>query len=104
MVFTVTLSSPAETTISVQYNTADGTATAGMDYTTTSGTLTFSVGQTSQTIGVPILGDEFDESNETFTLMLSNAYNATIDDGQATGTIRDDDGSGYMVFLPLVWR
>ena len=34
------------------------------------------------------------ESNEGFTVLLTNAKNATIHDGDAQGTILDDDTSG----------
>src|SRR5205823_5709143 len=56
-VFTVSLASPAAQTLTVDYATADGTATDGTDYAAASGTLTFSPGMTSQTITVSILGD-----------------------------------------------
>lgn len=58
--------------LSVQYETADGTATAGQDYTATSGTLNFANGETSKTIQVPIINDETTEPDETFTLALKN--------------------------------
>ncbi|QIR79523.1 hypothetical protein FA592_11935 [Sulfurospirillum diekertiae] len=90
MNFTVTLSPSANA--SVNYTTANGTATAGSDYITTSGTLTFtSVGTTTQTISVPILGDTVIEPDETFTVTLSNASGATISRTTATGTILNDD-------------
>ena len=90
--FTVTLSAPSGQIISVQYATANGTALAPGDYTTTSGTLTFNPGGAlTQTITVPVIGDLLDETDETFTLTLSNPSNATISDGQAVGTITDDD-------------
>ena len=69
--FTVTLSKPAATTVTVAYATADGTATSGSDFTAKSGTLTFSPGVTSLTIDVPVLGDAVFESAERFTLDLS---------------------------------
>ena len=79
--------------MTVQVQTANGTATAGSDYTALPlTTLTFNPGHTSQTVTVTILGDLMDEPDETFTLNLSNATNATIDDGEATGTILNDDG------------
>lgn len=93
MQFTVTLSQAANA--SVQYNTADGTATAGSDYNTTNGTLTFTTdGNTTKIISVPIQGDTFIENNETFMVNLSNATNAYISTGTATGTIINDD-MGY---------
>ncbi|MBV9495282.1 MAG: right-handed parallel beta-helix repeat-containing protein, partial [Acidobacteria bacterium] len=91
MPFTVTLSAPSEQTVTVNYATANGTAIAGSDYTATSGVLTFSPGTTSQTINVPISGDTIAEPDETFTVNLSGASNATISTISATGTIVNDD-------------
>ena len=92
--FTVSLSSAAIQTITVDYATADGTgnaATAGSDYTPTSGTLTFAPGALTQTVSVPILSDAIDENNERFVVNLSNPINATIADAQGLGTINDND-------------
>ena len=65
--FTVTLSAASGQTVTVDYATADGTATAPADYTATPGTLTFAPGQTTKTVTVPVIGDTLDEANETFT-------------------------------------
>src|SRR4029079_1160246 len=64
--FTVSLSGQGSWPVTVQYATANGTATAGSDYTGTSGSLTFAPGQTSLTVTVPVLGDTLDEADETF--------------------------------------
>ena len=79
--------------MTVAYATSNGTATAGSDYTATSGTLTISAGATSGTFNVPVLADALDEDNETATITLSNATNATISDSTATLTITDDDAT-----------
>ena len=55
--FAVTLSRAASGTVTVEYATADGTATAGSDYTARSGTLTFDPGETAKTVSVPVLDD-----------------------------------------------
>lgn len=89
--FIVTLSGPSAQPVTVAYATANGTATAGGDYQARSGTLTFAPGETSKTITVPILGDRLAEPDETFFVNLSGATNATIADGQAVGTIVDDE-------------
>jgi glucose/arabinose dehydrogenase len=89
--FTVSLSNPSSQTISVNYATADDTATAGSDYATAGGTLTFTPGQTSQPINVAVGGDTTFEPNETFNVNLSGEANATITDNQGVGTINNDD-------------
>ena len=91
MAFTVSLDRAALKTITVDYETRDGTATAGEDYTATEGTLSFTVGQRSKTVRVPILDDAHDDGGETFDLVLSNPSGARIEDGAATGTIRNSD-------------
>ena len=91
MAFVVRLNVPSSQTVTVEYATADGTATAGTDYEETTGTLTFSALETEQTIRVPITDDDLDEAVETFTIALSNASNAIIEDGEATGVIADND-------------
>lgn len=93
-IFTVSLSNPTNQTVTVNYATEDGTAkTSDSDYTQTSGTLTFTAGETTQTITVPVSGDLQDELDEDFLLKLSGATNATIATGQATGSITDDDAA-----------
>lgn len=90
-VFTVTLGAASGQTVTVNYATADGTATQPADYTSTSGTLTFTPGTTTQTITVPVIGETIPEANETFFVNLSGAVNATISDNQGVGTITNDD-------------
>jgi uncharacterized repeat protein (TIGR02543 family) len=86
------LSGASVGTATVDYQTADGTATSPEDYAANSGTLTFASGTTSQTITVAINGDATDEGqDETFVVNLSNAGNAAITDGQGQGTIVNDD-------------
>ncbi len=91
--FTVTLNVPSALAVSVNYATANGTATAGADFSARSGTLNFAAGVTSQTITVPILNDTIFEQSETFNVLLSAAVNATIADATGVGTIVDD-GTG----------
>jgi Calx-beta domain-containing protein len=90
-VFTVALSTASGQTVTVNFATADGTATAGSDYTASTGTLTFAPGVIAQTIIVPVTGDVVFEANETFVVNLSNPINATLSDGQGQGTINNDD-------------
>ena len=88
---TVTLSRAWSGPVTVRWSTADGTAAAGRDYTAGNGSLTFGAGETGKTVSVSVTGDEVDEPDETFTVRLSSPSGATIGDGTATGTIRDDD-------------
>jgi Ca2+-binding RTX toxin-like protein len=98
-VFTVTLSNPVDTSVTLNYSTANGTATtADNDYTAIATTpLTFNVGETSKTITVAVNGDTKVENNETFFVNLSNLQangrNVTITDNQGQGTINDDDST-----------
>ena len=97
--FAVSLSRASSGEVSVDYATADGTATAGEDYTAASGTLVFAPGMTSHTVSVPILDDAVDEGKETFVLRLSNPRGAYLRGihREATGTIRNDDPLQKMV-------
>ena len=88
--FPVTLSAPSGKPITVDYATADGTATAS-DYTGASGTLSFAPGETSKTMDVDILGDTTYENDETFGVSLSNLVNVAPGTVAATGTIANDD-------------
>ncbi|MFM6312173.1 MAG: Calx-beta domain-containing protein, partial [Dolichospermum sp.] len=88
--YTVTLSQASNQTVSVNYATANGTATAGSDYTATIGTLTFAPGVTTQVINIPILNNSLNEANEIFTLALSSPTNAILGAvTAATTTITD---------------
>ena len=87
----VRLNVASSQTVTVEYATADVTATAGTDYEETTGTLTFPALETAQTIRVPIIDDDLDEALEAFVVALSNASNATITDGEAAGVIADND-------------
>jgi len=91
LTFTVSLDAPSNQTVTVNYATANGTATAGSDYVAASGTLTFTPGVTTQTAVITVNGDTLFEANETILLNLSGPTNATIIDGQGLGTLTDDD-------------
>ncbi|BBY60113.1 hypothetical protein MSAR_32490 [Mycolicibacterium sarraceniae] len=89
--FTVTLSKPSTTTITLTYTTSNGSATAGQDYTAATGTVTFAPGAVSQVITISVTGDTTVEPNETLTVTLSNPTGATIATASAAGTIVNDD-------------
>jgi len=89
--FTVALSDPAPFTTTVNYATADGTATQPGDYAARSGALIFTAGQTTKTVGVPIYGDTALEANKTFLVNLSGVSGAILVDNQGQATILNDD-------------
>ena len=90
-------SASAPQTITLAFATADaGTALAGTNYTSTSGTVTFTPGQTSQAIDIPILDDTaLTAPAAMFTLNLSSPTNATLASTTATGTIFSNEGVQY---------
>ncbi len=91
LVFTVTRSGNLASASTVNYTTANGTATAGADYTATSGTLTFAANETTKQVAVTILDDSSVEGSESVLLNLSGGSNVTISDAQGVGSITDND-------------
>lgn len=90
-VFTVTLSNVSGKPITLQYTTADGSATAGSDYASKAGTVSIAAGSLSTTITIQVNGDTGGESDETFFVNLSGADNATIGKAVGIGNILNDD-------------
>lgn len=93
LAFTVSLSGASSQKITVKYTTTAGSATAGSDYNTKTGTVTFAAGETAKAVSVVIKGDLVQESNETFTVDLSDAVVGSITDSQGLGTIQNDDAA-----------
>ena len=115
LTFTVTLSavSGREVTVDWEAATLDAEgddAKDGTDYTAGSGTLTFAPegvavfnelgefvshtpGEARKTFTVATIEDTDEEENETFTVTLSNASNASIAEATAKGMIRNDDAT-----------
>ena len=96
LTFTVSTADNAgnKTPFTVDYATADGgvqPATAGVDYVPASGTLSFPQGVKTKTFTVTVNGDLIDEPAETFLVHLSNSTGPLILDGDAVGTINDND-------------
>lgn len=89
--FTVNLSCPAEHPVSVDFLTADGTATAGEDYEATAGSLSFAPGQTTAAVQVPVFGDTVFEESETFSVEILNPSGAGVTDGRGVATILQDE-------------
>ena len=89
---TVQRNGNASSTASVDYRTLDDLAIAGEDYTAVSGSLEFAPGQVARTIAILILDDALIETNETFSIILSNPVGAALgSQNQAILTILDND-------------
>ncbi len=92
MVFTVTLDHASTRSIAVKYKTVfGGTAFPGMDYLPAEGELLFPPLTLARTFKVKVRQDRIPEPNETIKVILFRAFNAAIGDGEAIGTILDDD-------------
>ena len=93
----IRLSNPSSLPVSVDYATADDTATGGSDYVAATGTVSFNPGETQKNITLTVKADVVDEALENFFVNLSNPVNATIIDGQAFCQIVDNDGPAISV-------
>ena len=92
LVFPLTLSAAINADVSIEFETSNGSAIDGEDYVATNGSITISAGDTNGEIVVEQIGETCFESDETFTITLSNpSQNATISKGTATGTIINND-------------
>jgi Calx-beta domain len=89
--FRVSLSGPSTQTIKVRATTQSGSATGDVDFVAGSIVLTFNPGTTSQDLQIFVKGDTAEEAAEDFFVNLSDPENVIIADGQAKGTIFDDD-------------
>jgi PKD repeat protein len=94
MTFKVLLSAAASGPVKYNIATSNGTAVSGSDYTAKSlSGVTITAGVLSKNFTVSIKGDTVSEPDETFNVTLSNVTGATVADGQAVGTIQNDDGA-----------
>jgi glucose/arabinose dehydrogenase len=89
--YALVLSGPIDRPVSVDFATSDGTAKTGSDYLAATGRLVFPPGTTTQYVSIPILGDFYYEPDETFTINLFNATNASLLYPQVTVGISNDD-------------
>ena len=90
--FAVALDRAESAPVTVGYTTSDGTASSPTDYAAASGRVSFAPGETAEQVTVQVNGDTTVEHDETFNLNLAHVTgNATIGDGQAVGTIVNDD-------------
>ncbi len=103
MAFTLQYGGAPTAGVTVDYTTANVTATAGSDYVASSGTIALSAtGCKCATLNIQIVGDTVAENTETFQVNLSNAVGKTLDDNQAIGTITDNDVPNASINDPSV--
>ena len=84
---TVVRNTGSQGTVTVNYATSDGTATAGVSYTATSGTLTFADGVTSQSFTIPILSTAAGRGNQTVNLTISSPTGGATLGAQTTAVL-----------------
>lgn len=89
--FTVSLDKASSKTVTVNYSTVAGTALAAQDFTAAAGTLSFQPNETSKSISISVVADDLREGDESFTIQLSGAANASISKGTGLATILNDD-------------
>jgi hypothetical protein len=103
---TITRGGDAASAASVDYATADGSATAGSDYTAVSGTVQFGPGERARTFSVPLLDDPAREGGEVVRLTLSNP--AGVDQlggpSQAVLVIGDDEPNDDGLYVSALYR
>ncbi len=105
LVFTITLSEDAVSTLTVDYSTTDGTATeADSDYTAVNGQLTIAEGSRTASVSVFANGDTVFEQDESFNLEISNPQGLELSENSITGvgTINNDDISSLTINSPTV--
>ena len=108
---TVTRTGDTSAAASVNYATSDaaagqscsianGKASSQCDYIATLGVLTFTAGQASQTITIPVNDDGYQEGTETFNMILSSPTVGTLGT-PATATISVFDDIGNVGINPV---
>ena len=102
-VVTVTLDTPASAPVGVGFATRDGDADA-TDYVAAAGTLRFEPGERAKAITIMLLNDAVHETDERFSIVLSDPVSATL---AATSTVTvniADDDPEPTNNRPDVWR
>ena len=102
-VITATLDNPTLIPITVTYTTTDGTAQAGKDYSAVTNPLMVASLTRSVTFTVPIMDDIVDETDETFTVTLTQPNGVTLATPISATVIIANDPKNH-IFLPLVMK
>jgi len=77
--------------VPLQTDDAAGTVAYGRKTGTQAAIVAIDKGDSAATVAVPVTGDTAIEGNETFQVLVSNVVGASLADGTATGSIRNDD-------------
>ena len=103
--FVVSLSSVVAETVSVDYETVDGTAVAGTDYSSLSGSLQFSPGEVRKFISIAVLNNTADPvaTSRNLQLVLSNPQNILLGKETGIGTIIDSDAMSTDATFDANW-
>ena len=93
-VFQIAKTGPAAATVTLNYATANGTATAPTDYAAVSATLSFLAWETLKNINIPTTDDGLASSAKTFSVSISSpSTGGSITTASATATIAASAGS-----------
>ncbi len=90
--FHLKLNAPPQSTIAVQAQTVNGSATSNSDYRPFNGTVEFKAGESEKTVLIKVIGDRDIEQDETFDLVISSSSpSVRITNSRATAAILNDD-------------
>lgn len=97
LLFPVSLSQSLPYDVSASVKTRDISATSPTDYTAqTAGKIVIKAGQTGASILIRVSGDDVEEKDEKFAVQLSQPKRVSIGDGDAIGSVQDDDYAGQI--------
>ncbi len=102
--FRVSLSHPQREIVTAAYQTQDGTAKAGEDYKATSGMITIPSGTTDALIAVPLLRNDLDWREETFSVHLTSSKHAGIEKAVGIATIQESSAVHERVMEAYIAR
>src|SRR5205823_2738598 len=88
--------------VSVNYATSDGSATAPADYESQNGAVVFGPGETNKVFTVSVKSDPLIEGNETVNLTLGNPIGGVILGNQQTATLTIIDNTNSVANGPPV--
>ncbi len=88
---TVSRTGGAASGVTVDFTTADGTATAASDYVATTGTVTFAAGQASQVIHIPLQIEAGAQATKSFSVIVGNPTSGATLGARTTAEVRITD-------------